>query len=414
MSYKKSFLIILSCLTYLSTFAQIKFEKGFFINNQNEKIECWIKDTGWKNNPTEFTYKLSEGGTPKAIDINTVKEFGIPPSINYKRFTTKIDRPETFSGDNMPSKDPDWFEETLFLKTIITGQASLYMYREEKLLKYFYTYNNDDSTIEQLIYRAFLIDNQMKKFNMEYYSQLEHNLKCDGISFFMIRNTEYELKDLTNFFIRYNECVDAPYTLLEVKKKLEHKLSIKVHAAFSNLSITTPDENGVAGLDNARLSPFSHFKLGVEWEVFFPFSKKKWAFCLEPTLQRVSSNQTITNSSTGDNLLIDLAYNSIEVPIGLKYYFFLNDNSKLFLKGAIAANIIGNENIISIGQSRYGVDPKTKFSFTGGFDFKDRLSFEVRFQTPQKIIASLIGDQDQAKFHTISLGVGYNLLRTKN
>ena len=44
----------------MNCFAQISFEKGYFINNANQKTNCLIKNQDWKDNPTEFEYKLDE------------------------------------------------------------------------------------------------------------------------------------------------------------------------------------------------------------------------------------------------------------------------------------------------------------------------------------------------------------------
>ena len=43
-------------------FTQIRFEKGYFITNYGKRIDCFIKDIDWKNNPTKFDYKLNEEG----------------------------------------------------------------------------------------------------------------------------------------------------------------------------------------------------------------------------------------------------------------------------------------------------------------------------------------------------------------
>ena len=48
--------IMLLFLIVTESFGQIKYEKGYFINNENKKIECLIKNKDWKNNPSEFSY----------------------------------------------------------------------------------------------------------------------------------------------------------------------------------------------------------------------------------------------------------------------------------------------------------------------------------------------------------------------
>jgi hypothetical protein len=46
----------------------------------------------WKNNPTEFKYKLSEEDSVRDGGIRTVLEFGVDGVVKYIRTKVKIDR----------------------------------------------------------------------------------------------------------------------------------------------------------------------------------------------------------------------------------------------------------------------------------------------------------------------------------
>jgi hypothetical protein len=54
-------LLHLSLLLFFSSIAiaQTKFEKGYLISNSGDRVECFIKKEGWKNNTTEIRYKLN-------------------------------------------------------------------------------------------------------------------------------------------------------------------------------------------------------------------------------------------------------------------------------------------------------------------------------------------------------------------
>ena len=69
-----------------------KYEKGYFVNNDNERIECLMKKKDWKINPTEFSYKLDESAAPLEGDVNSVKEFGMANSCKFINADVKIDR----------------------------------------------------------------------------------------------------------------------------------------------------------------------------------------------------------------------------------------------------------------------------------------------------------------------------------
>ena len=66
-----------------NSYSQISFEKGYYIDNDNKKINCLIKNIDWMNNPTEFEYKLPENDNSKRITIRSVKEFGVYNSSKY-------------------------------------------------------------------------------------------------------------------------------------------------------------------------------------------------------------------------------------------------------------------------------------------------------------------------------------------
>lgn len=108
--------------------AQISFEKGYFISNNNQKIECLIKNMDWKDNPTKFLYKLEEDQNSKTATIQTVKEFGINNVSKYVRFSVSIDRSSENINELSDSRSPIFNNEILFLKTLVEAKASLYYY----------------------------------------------------------------------------------------------------------------------------------------------------------------------------------------------------------------------------------------------------------------------------------------------
>lgn len=74
---KKKLLLLLLTILSFDASAQISFEKGYFITNAGEKIDCLIKNIDWKNNPVDFEYQLVQNGTLMNENIKSVQEFGI-------------------------------------------------------------------------------------------------------------------------------------------------------------------------------------------------------------------------------------------------------------------------------------------------------------------------------------------------
>ncbi len=143
--------MFLTILIPLNTFGQVVFEKGYFIDNNDKKSACLIKNYEWKNSPSKIEYRLTETSETKTADISVIKEFRVS-SIKYQRFTVKIDQSGQSLSNLNKDKEPIFIEDTLFLRLIIEGNASLYEAGEYKL--YFYRVNN--SEVKQLVHKEYL------------------------------------------------------------------------------------------------------------------------------------------------------------------------------------------------------------------------------------------------------------------
>ncbi|MEO7210187.1 MAG: hypothetical protein ABIY35_04510, partial [Chitinophagaceae bacterium] len=124
---KKNILFVILLIMSASGFSQISFEPGFIINNNGDKVDCLIKNLEWKNNPNEFTYKLSETSEELTGNIQNVKAF-FTGNAKYVLFNTDIDRSSDVLSEGTTDKEPQYKNETFFLKVLVEGKASLYVY----------------------------------------------------------------------------------------------------------------------------------------------------------------------------------------------------------------------------------------------------------------------------------------------
>ncbi|KAA1247933.1 hypothetical protein [Aquimarina sp. RZ0] len=139
-------------LVTVSSFSQINYEKGYFIESSGDTLECYIKNRGWLNNPTEFEYKLAENTDSKIKTIKTVKEFGVG-DLMYKKFLVKIDTSKERIEDLDEDRNPKFIEKTLFLKVLVEGDANLYHYTGNSFSDRFF-YDFMGSEIEQLVHNT--------------------------------------------------------------------------------------------------------------------------------------------------------------------------------------------------------------------------------------------------------------------
>lgn len=327
----------------------------------------------WKSNPKEFIYKLPRSRKQETATISNVTEFGISTTAKYVRATVNIDRSSNDANKISTTKSPIFKEETLFLKTLIEGDAILYSYEDRGLRRYFFK-QKDESEFTQLVFKYYLTQTNEISKNFYYKQQLWNALKCSKISMSKISKIDYKQKDLLNFFTLYNNCnSDTPVKSYVVTKKRKF-LNLTAKVGINQSSLTVNRE--VMYYENEMdFDPKTSIRFGVEAEILLPFNKNKWSLFLEPTYHAYKS----TGSSGGETAEID--YKSIELPFGVRYYLFLDKkgNSKIFMNLAYVADISFNSLLKSSSPYFPDLELKTAGNLAIGLGFKlKNYSIEVR------------------------------------
>ncbi len=130
------------------------------------------------------------------------------------------------------------------------------------------------------------------------------------------------------------------------------------------------------------------FTAGLEFEFVLPFKNNKWSVTLEPS--------TFSYKASGQNSGVTKAqvdYNSINIAAGLRYKFFLNENSRIFLNAF---------EIKDIKVTTLTLTP----AFGAGYSYK-RLSAEVRFYPHLKIYNYYYYETNYASFTNSSFTIKY-------
>lgn len=405
---KKRILFILITILSLNCYSQISFEKGYYIDNTNQKINCLIKNIDWKNNPIKFEYKLSENSESKIATIKTIKEFGIDNISKYIRSTINIDRSSENINNLSNDKNPIFKEEELFLKVLVEGKATLYQYIDSNLKRYFY--NKENSNIEQLIFKRYKTTENKIGENNRFKQQLWNDLKCPNFKMSKIENLDYKKSILTNFFVEYNNCNNQEYVNYEEKQKRD-LFNLTIRPRINNSSLTI--QNFVSNSRNTDFENKISFGFGVEVEVILPFNKNKWAIAIEPTYQNFKAEKTTNvNNVSGGMLIANVDYSSIEVPIGLRHYFFLNNNSKIFINASYIFDLSSKSSIEftrNDGSNLNSLEVETRNNLAMGIGYKhnDKYSLEVRFQTNREILGNY--SFWSSRYKTLSIIFGYSL-----
>ncbi len=378
---KKLLLIGLLCILGLSVHAQIRFEKGYFINNENERKEVYIKNIGWGNNPTMFKYKFDVDGIPKTASVDDVSEFGFDNGAKYIRVSVEIDRSSDQLNELSYQRIPEFKKETLFLKVLIEGEATLCFYKDKTLERYFYSKKGSSST-QQLVYKRYRVEDKEIRTNNTYWGQLLADVSCKKKQNII----GYNRKALKKYFADYNNCkggVTVKNCDLAYKSKFHLRLIAGV--GYSSLSLSYP--LGFSATGEKRFEDKYNFRFGIGAELILPFNKNKWGLFAEPVYQEYVAEDIIPNID------VTCEYRSVEFLVGVRHYSFLTKNSNFYLEGGYLIDFDLNSKIKLRHDYGY-MNPYTNvldvkssgaIFFGVGYSYK-RLAFGVKYIAKKSIL----------------------------
>jgi hypothetical protein len=317
---KTNFLVLILTLVAINSFGQIIFEKGYFIDNHDHRVDCLIKNTDWKNNPDQFNYKLTANSNAEIGSLYTVKEFGVTGFSQYVRADVKIDVSPADVNNLSKTSEPEWSQEQLFLKVLVGGKASLYFYENNAFVRFFYSVS--DTAINQLIYKEYLTEDKEVAMNSKFRGQLWSNVRCMNSSMSSVENIRFNRSELERYFKKHNtDGGNTPLVYGGQKKHDSFQLHLTPGLNYSWLTLT----NAVALNEYVDFGHKINYRIGVEAQFTLPFNKNKWGILFDPSYQYF--NFSGHNSYETE----EIKYQSIEFPLGLRHKFFMNENLIFFV-----------------------------------------------------------------------------------
>lgn len=412
MKTRFTFLIVL--FSIFNLFAQ-KYESGYYIDNFDTKIEGFIKNNDWRNNPRSFEFKKSLDDNSATISMESCKEFTINSTAKFTRAKVQIEKSDTKIGALGYNKNPVFVEETAFLKHLVSGKNTLYYYYDQGLEKFFFS--NETTKITQLIYIKFLIDANDVQFNEEYKNlqsntimqneaykrQLWENVKCEQTTMNELNKLEFKKSSLINYFSKVNTCNGSIENIVSIEKKAI--VSVKGVALINSDQIKFSGSTANSSFDRKI-----GFGFGAEIELLMPFNNYKWGVFIEPSFSKYEGEKTITsglNNSFSQGVKVNTSF--IQVPIGAKYYFGDSSKSAFYLGAGITITNIKENTTIDF-ESRpdlYFANFTYTFFGTLGYKFK-QFAAEFRFNSTNN--ASPSNGYD-IEFNRSTLALKYELFR---
>jgi len=267
-----------------------------------------------------------------------------------------------------PISEPIFVKEQLFLKVLVEGEATLYSYRDGKLRRYFY--NNRPIETQQLIYKSYKIDEFSIAKNTQYKQQLWENVRCAVEKYSEVNKVEYKKSDLVEYFVSYNECRNVSYVNYELNKNYNGTFNIALRPGINNSSLEYEFIN--SSLLDGKFDNKWAFRFGLEFEY------------------------------------VKVNYTSIEVPIGMRHYMYLNENSKLFLNAQVVLDFPGSSKLHYAQDRDLDLSSKPNLAFGLGYKYNDKYSIEVRGHTNRNVLDGFTNWGSAYK--TMSIIIGYSIL----
>ncbi|MGB5943357.1 MAG: tRNA modification GTPase [Leeuwenhoekiella sp.] len=381
--------------------AQIGFEKGYYINNEDLKIVCFIRNVEWNNNPESLKYRLSEDGEILDADISGIKEFVIGDRTKFIRRSVNIDQSKTNLDEMSYSIDPVFEEKEVFLEVLFEGVTNLYSYAGGDITRYYF--NKDGEPIAPLIYKSYKTSNYEVHKNEGFKFQLWDAMECEAYTIKVLNKLDYYQRDLVDFFIAYHTCVGADYTNYTIKPERDaFHLSIRPGLSQSILEV----DQGASRRDNVNFDATLNFTIGVEVEYVLPFNRNKWAVKFEPTYQKFSARDSVVGSSQSrDAVKID--YGFVELATGIRHYMYFNQKSKAFVNASLLYVLGGNSEIIYDPGKDFEIGSNVNYALGMGYKYNNKYSFEFRYFLNRDLLNRFPGIN--AEFKKISLILGYTI-----
>jgi len=361
----------------VTSYAQIRFEPGYLVDNSGIKTECFIRNIDWKDNPSEIEYKTTLGSKSTKASISEISAFQIMNGPEYHRFDVKIDYSDNSLNNLNHRRNPEFKQQTVFLLLLVTGEAKLYSYEKANTLCYFFS-TNEHEIPEQLIFKEFLNEDGSIGQNNHFKQQLFNSMKSEMLFSKDFANLDYDKQSLINLFMKFNGVhADSVRTAGEVKVAGKFCLKPSIGIALSKLTL------GNTLGRTYDLGKGSNMVIGIEAEYILPINKNKWAVFVAPNYQRYQYNLNTDNILTSRSA----DYRFISIPAGVRHYLFLT-NKSVFSVNAGYAFVSNMDSFIKIGTYEVQVTNSSQPFVGAGYSYR-KIGAEFRYNFKRDFVKTM-------------------------
>lgn len=407
--------MIICCIFSMSVLGQNSYRKGYFINQQNEKVEGYIMDEDSFFTPTQFLFKASiDQATPTNLNIDNASEVVINNIATYSRLEVSVDESSSQQERLTRSRISSFVARTLFAKKLTQGTVALYELSTSEYQRFFVS---KDGSVTSLEFKYFLNSKMKIGKNLNYQKQLKEKFSCEGTN--NPTAIAYDRRSLVQYFKNYSRCKGYDFkTLKEDRSEYVNALyKVKAEVALAMSSFSSTSGTEVEGISATAL------KVGVELEYVFAFNNNKWSVFVNPVwsspneIKMVTEAGTIAGPPSSGGVRIPVydtstvSFSMFELPIGARHYLFIDKQNALFLEGGLTYSMPISDSVVKtvnykdelIHESK--LRSTTNFFVGAGYTFNRKFNAALRYDLVRPLkVRDLTVNQN-----TLSLRLSYSI-----
>ncbi len=317
------------------------FDEAYYITNENKRIEGYIKRFN-ENEPVKYFYfKKTYKEAFRKINISEAKAFTLFDKSHYESFV--IDDPLSFSKDTTVIAK---IKDTAFLKVLLKGYVSLYVYGKHGTKYYYFQKEN--------LPLQLLVDKKSK-----YKRQLKQIFSDNPEIYPLINKTSYKDKDLIVLFEKYNR---------HIRKKAEITSRIRRFKIWFELRGMISKADIRKQYDKDYYTKLATLDFIMNFSASYKLLKNNDNFYLFAAPYYFPYRKFLPE---------------ITVPVGLRYKFVSKRSPyDFFVSAFYATNFLVDKDNISPFIKQNDVQIKSRTSNLGigfGWIIKNKLSFTVQY-----------------------------------
>lgn len=387
--------LLLLLITTLTTTAQntTEFRTGYIVTKAGDSIDCKINAIRWPNIPSRVDYRV--GGDQFSIQRDAIAEIVITNRYKHVRHLVDMDRSTTAMDALDDNKELNLEKANLLLEVLVEGPATLYFYRKTNMNRLFFSV--DDDPVKQLIYKLYRKENGDLGANLGYKQQLWEELKCEDLSLTAIGELEYDHREITTFFRKYNDCKSS------VREGFDRDARTRVLFAsviagphFGNFHFQSAFTPGRTALGNV-----SGVSFGLDLEYVFGTRNSSWSAYATPMYHSSSASY-----QTAD-VEVELNYNMLKLPIGFRYSVLQSGNPKGHIDLGLVFSIEGGASLTLVNEPEEPIDVTTGLGVGAGINITKRLYARTQYIAPTKV--QKLRDEPEIYYGYIFVGLAYRL-----